>query len=393
MKKNRIAYSLIFIGELAFFIWSGQPFLAWLAVMHVLVALLIAVLLKRDASRIHLQFVMPGSVQEGKNLVFTVKVQVDGTLLAMQHIVADVEIKNKMFDVVEKKRIALEIEGRTREYQLKFPMNRCGQMEFAAETVWGEDILGLFHISAGEISRRSCICYPRRIKLRLDNAVKTTGLPKTEGIMQNKKGNDPSEMFDVREYVPGDDIRSIHWKLSCKADELILREPSDPSHYRVAILADYGVDDWETLDREKREREWNTAIAAGAAIGRELVAKGERFCMIFPAAEGLKICEIENRRDYSKVLTQWMGISMKKPQGTGFRYFLNQQLEREFSRIIILGAGRNEQNIGGADKRIGITVVCAVDEIEAMQNNEVSYSYEIIEIPTKETGGAYRIIC
>lgn len=53
--------------------------------------------------------------------------------------------------------------------------------------------------------------------------------------MQNRKGSDASEMFDIRDYVPGDDIRTIHWKLSGKTDELIVRQASAPSHYNIAL--------------------------------------------------------------------------------------------------------------------------------------------------------------
>ena len=44
----------------------------------------------------------------------------------------------------------------------------------------------------------------------------------------NRRGEDRSEVYQLREYRPGDDIRQIHWKLSSKLDELILKEASQP---------------------------------------------------------------------------------------------------------------------------------------------------------------------
>lgn len=43
-----------------------------------------------------------------------------------------------------------------------------------------------------------------------------------------RPGDDPSEVFDLREYVPGDKINRIHWKLSSKKDEFIVKEYSLP---------------------------------------------------------------------------------------------------------------------------------------------------------------------
>lgn len=42
----------------------------------------------------------------------------------------------------------------------------------------------------------------------------------------SRRGDDPSEVFQLREYRQGDDIRRIHWKLSSKLDKWILRESS-----------------------------------------------------------------------------------------------------------------------------------------------------------------------
>lgn len=41
-------------------------------------------------------------------------------------------------------------------------------------------------------------------------------------------GTDVSQIFDVREYRPGDRLQRIHWKLSAKSDGLLVREDSQP---------------------------------------------------------------------------------------------------------------------------------------------------------------------
>ncbi len=39
-----------------------------------------------------------------------------------------------------------------------------------------------------------------------------------------RPGGGPGEDYDIRPYRPGDPVRMIHWKLSCKRDEPVLRE-------------------------------------------------------------------------------------------------------------------------------------------------------------------------
>ena len=85
--------------------------------------------------------------------------------------------------------------------------------------------------------------------------------------MQNRKGNDPSEIFDIKDYTPGDDLRFVHWKLSGKADHLIMRQPSEPTHYHAIILMDLGMEqDGQSVTRT----ELNGAAAVGAALCQEI---------------------------------------------------------------------------------------------------------------------------
>ena len=51
-------------------------------------------------------------------------------------------------------------------------------------------------------------------------------------------GRDVSETFDVRPYVPGDDVRAVHWKLSAKNDDLVIRRFVKPINYSVVLLVE-----------------------------------------------------------------------------------------------------------------------------------------------------------
>lgn len=50
----------------------------------------------------------------------------------------------------------------------------------------------------------------------------------SDNFSEHKPGDDPSEVFDLREYIPGDKLNRIHWKLSSKKDDFIVKEYSLP---------------------------------------------------------------------------------------------------------------------------------------------------------------------
>lgn len=63
------------------------------------------------------------------------------------------------------------------------------------------DVLNLFNVQTAPVAPVRTVIYPSRMKVQLLLSQASAGTPQPEGKMQNRKGNDPSEMFDLREYA------------------------------------------------------------------------------------------------------------------------------------------------------------------------------------------------
>ena len=55
---------------------------------------------------------------------------------------------------------------------------------------------------------------------------------------QYKPGDDPSEVFQIRDYADGDKPNRIHWKLSSKLDSYLVKDYSLPLQNSVLLMAD-----------------------------------------------------------------------------------------------------------------------------------------------------------
>lgn len=53
-----------------------------------------------------------------------------------------------------------------------------------------------------------------------------------------KAGDDPTEIFAIREYAPGDKIRNIHWKLSTKIDKIMVKDYGLPLYEKDVVVID-----------------------------------------------------------------------------------------------------------------------------------------------------------
>ena len=63
-------------------------------------------------------------------------------------------------------------------------------------------------------------------------------IQESEKYSENEKGDDPSQIFDIREYMEGDKLQRVHWKLSSKYDELMVKEFSKPVIDSTVLLVE-----------------------------------------------------------------------------------------------------------------------------------------------------------
>ncbi|MBO6153070.1 MAG: DUF58 domain-containing protein, partial [Clostridia bacterium] len=101
-----------------------------------------------------------------------------------------------------------------------------------------QDLFGLVSYPVSHIAAAELLVPPPDVsaEVLMMEALETTG--ESVRYSEKEKGLDVSELFDVREYLPGDDVRAIHWKLSAKQEEPILREFSQPLNYSVILLVE-----------------------------------------------------------------------------------------------------------------------------------------------------------
>ena len=85
--------------------------------------------------------------------------------------------------------------------------------------------------------------YPGKVNIEL--LYNELSKPYENGVLQYqyKKGTDMSEIYDLKTYYPGDDIRHVHWKLSAKTGEVLLKEGSHNSSFETVLLVDIGLKD------------------------------------------------------------------------------------------------------------------------------------------------------
>ena len=389
MAVGRIAYALVLgiLAATAFF--SGSPMaLLCLAAMAV-VGIAMGLLLNRDKGKIRLSCTIRSGGQVGEPLELELEAEGAGRLLATKTVLAELEVANAMTGRVRTYSLVLPLLRGCSEYTMGVTPENCGELTVTCVSAEIRDHLDLFRKQISGFAPVKTIVYPQRVRLDVLLDPNGGGSPREGGPTQNKRGNDPSEVFDLREYVPGDDIRSIHWKLSVKMDDLILREPGAPTYYDLAVLADFGLEQ-DGVKTDPAER--NAAIAYGTAALFDLARRGIRCCLAVPTASGMCLMPISDRTECRRALSRWMGLRLPQNAGDALKLFRSEHLDSQFSRVLLLSAGKltRQQDMGGF--RASVTVLSAV--AGGRENTGTALGVRVRELPAPPPkGDPCRVSC
>ncbi len=121
-------------------------------------------------------------------------------------------------------------------FQLKSSF--CGIAEIQCAKIYIYDPLKLFRFSIVKNSRIKIAVMPECHEISGIVTITDKVMEESDIFSEHKAGDDPSEIFDLRGFNYGDKLNRIHWKLSTKKDEFIVKDYSLPIDVPCEIFLD-----------------------------------------------------------------------------------------------------------------------------------------------------------
>ena len=141
----------------------------------------------------------------------------------------------------------------------------CGTVSVSVENGRVQDLFGLWASGAISCDTEYLTVQPELFIPNVAFAESETFSADGERWSMQRPGTDPSETFSIREYLPGDPIRQIHWKLSQKNDTTMLRELGLPVAEETLLLLDTSASD-DGLDAEAMDASMETILSLSNAL-------------------------------------------------------------------------------------------------------------------------------
>ena len=123
-----------------------------------------------------------------------------------------------------------------RNYSFELKCNYRGNYEIGINSVVLEDFFGLFRFRYNIFEPKYVTVYPRIVYLK-KFLLKTDFMSESHSMM-NSRDEDMTTISDVRKYQYGDNLRRIHWKLTARAQELMVKKFQSTSEANTLMLLD-----------------------------------------------------------------------------------------------------------------------------------------------------------
>ncbi len=281
MTIGTILFAFLFLAGLlisVFYLEYGT-----VAVMGILVimpiAMLIFLILLRLRFRVSVDCKNPmtekDALDKPARATVTLTMENGNTILPVTKGIAKVRYENTFTGERGKMRVRFSVDaGKHRERRIPVLMSHCGNVAITVEKVRIYDYLNIFAWTVGKnfTTQNVLVLPPIREMYLGENRWYNETNEDSDRFSLYKKGDDPSEVFDIREYVDGDKIQRIHWKLSSKTKTLMVKEGSLPLTRAVNIFIDLCVEKRaKKKEREKRYDDMNRLIQGVYSISMFMI--------------------------------------------------------------------------------------------------------------------------
>ncbi len=194
------------------------------------------------------------------------------TLLPVIILDVDLEFENVMHGVMDVTRKKLYTVRRgTQSKTIQFRSSCCGNINVTIKKAY---ILDIFRLTKVRMKAEATTMFPVLPHIGLIDSdempVNTAVAVDSDVFSKTKKGDDVSEVFDLRPYREGDRLNTVNWKISGKTEELIIKELSLPVGNGIVIMVELYDDKKSSYSQDYIDMQLETALTISVKLIKEL---------------------------------------------------------------------------------------------------------------------------
>lgn len=235
MLKRRIACILLILSALIMYFFDNDTIT--LAILLALIVMPAASIGLLALSGRNLRISMERETQTGENPVISVRID-NPDFVPLSSVEAEILCTNLRTGEVDSYTIRNTPRPKSsKEVRLEIMPKHAGRYEITVGQAVLSDPLQLASRRIECSDAEYITIMPEIFEMQISYS-SDAAMVESDYSVDSRRGNDPGEVRSIREYVPGDPVRNIHWKLSEKIDKLLVKELGNPVTDKFLVVLD-----------------------------------------------------------------------------------------------------------------------------------------------------------
>jgi hypothetical protein len=252
--------------------------------------------------------------------------------------------RNRFLVKYQKEVLITALDGKSEiELALSAHSQYCGISEYKIHKAYLYDYLGIWRFRKPNYDTLNVTILPNLNLIERPLVVENPNvLVESDIFSSTKSGDDVSELFGIREYAPGDKMNRIHWKLSLKQEELMVKQFGLPVNCAVAIMIDFSL-----LHSEQEIGVVDALMEALLSISVSMILR-EQIHYVIWYDERIQSCQrirIEHEEDIYETISMLYHCRPYGMEHSLVTYHESQFGNDQYTNIYYLAPGMREETI------------------------------------------------
>lgn len=238
MLHRRLAYGLLLASVLTLYLFDNNTGTRILLVLCVSLPALSALTLVFPRATLTAALLLPDAATRGETV--SGELSLAASPRVSLSLTAVFRLENRMTGETTELSRVLRLQRGACSDRFAISAAHCGVLNLSLTELRTFDPLRLFSRRFPVSAAAGIAILPKRRALTVSLIPSADDLQDSSRYAADRPGSDPSETFRIREYVPGDPIRQIHWKLSEKTDKTLVRDFGLPIVEQLLLAVEHG---------------------------------------------------------------------------------------------------------------------------------------------------------
>lgn len=340
MIKNKLLYICLLIILAVFYILYIDNLSFFLLMLGILFPVILFFITLHIRSKLNAELSCI-KLSENKNSDITIDVNIENkSIFPVSNACVTLEIMNVLDSIPEEMTAIIPIQPKNMQ-NMSFNVSSkyCGKLIVSLKKIKIYDYFNINSFTKKFECHKEIVIMPQTYPIQIFTDHSLDENTESELYSKIRAGDDCSEVFNIRNYADGDKINRIHWKLSMKHDEIMVKDYSLPINCSVLLLFEFFTD-YTAGYMEKL----NTIIETLSSVA-ESIAESEAVHEIgwYNTSKNLYI---SNRISTSEDVASFLGTVMRatayNEKEKAFSHHMKINAERRFSHVIYIASDISE---------------------------------------------------